>query len=373
MTGGTLSTKYGGSLGRLVRVLLIALSLGCPLRATAQATGALDSATVVAIDPPERSVDAQETFSVKVTIADSPDLEGYEFTLIFDPAVVEVQAVEQGPFLEDLSPIALTDIKNEAGTATLGAFGQPGVGSDSWPTGSGELVTIRLKAVGDGSTILDLRDVQLFGPDGGDFVPETRDGLVQVGEEIPSTDTPTEGPATSETPAPTSAATATEGATPPPEATATKTPTGGGTDAPEATATESPAETATPPSGATATESPVEAVTAPPEPTATELALAGGTATAEATSTARPGQTPVEEGSPTATTQPVEGEGATVEPAMTSADEPSGGETPAGVSPWPILAAVLLGLAGVALIGVGIFAFGLERWPEGEPMDDARG
>jgi hypothetical protein len=34
------------------------------------------------------------------------------------------------------------------------------------------------------------------------------------------------------------------------------------------------------------------------------------------------------------------------------------------------VAAVLLGLAGVALIGVGIFALGLGRRPGEEPMDD---
>jgi flagellar biosynthesis/type III secretory pathway M-ring protein FliF/YscJ len=34
------------------------------------------------------------------------------------------------------------------------------------------------------------------------------------------------------------------------------------------------------------------------------------------------------------------------------------------------VAAVLLGLAGVALIGVGVFALGLRRRPGEEPMDD---
>jgi hypothetical protein len=333
--------------------------------------GALQSVTVVAIDPPEFSVDAQEAFSVTVTIADSPELRSYEFRLFYNPAVVEVEAVEQGPFLEDKAPVWLgPSIDNQVGTVTFGALG---MGSGPWPSGTGDLATIRLRAVEDGVTALDLQDVVLFGGGGDDVAAVVEDGQVQVGEgEVPA-DTPTERPATSETPAPTSAATATETATPLPEATATKTPTGGATTATEATATESPAETETLPPEATATEGPAEAGTPPPEPAATVLAPAGGTATAQATSTARPGQTPVEEGAPTATTAPVEGEGATVEPAMTSGDGLSGGETPSRVSPWPIRAAVLHGLAGVALSGVGIFAFGLERWPGGEPMDDARG
>jgi hypothetical protein len=91
-------------------------------------------------------------------------------------------------------------------------------------------------------------------------------------------------------------------------------------------------------------------------------------ATSGATRTAQPGQTPVEEGSPSATAELVEGGGGTVEPAATSGNE-AGGETPSGVTTSLIVVAALLGLAGIALIGVGVFALGVRRQPDREPMD----
>jgi hypothetical protein len=272
--------------------------------------------------------------------------------------VVEVQAAELGPFLEGQSPVKLgPDIDNEAGTVSFGALG---MGSGPWPSGSGELATISLKAVGEGFTDLDLQDVDLFDPDSVPMAIAVEDGQVQVGEGDVPTRTPTEEAVASDTPAPTSTA------TPPPGATATKTPTGGATSPPEATATKTPTGEVTSAPEATATERATGAVTSPAGATATE----GSTpvATSGATRTAQPGQTPVEEGSPSATAELVEGGGGTVEPAATSGNEAEG-ETPSGLTTSLIVVAALLGLAGIALIGVGVFAFGVRRQPDREPMD----
>jgi hypothetical protein len=361
MTGGTLSTTYSDSLGFRALILLIVLSLGCTLRAAAQTTG-----PVVAIAPPQVTVEPQAAFNVRVTIADAPGLRGYEFGLAYDPAVVEVEAVEQGPFLESLSPTRLgPSIDNQAGTLTFGAFVMPGTGSGPWPSGAGELATIRLKAVGGGLTALDLRDVELFGGDGGDVAAAAEDGQVQVGEgeEVP-TETPTEEAVLSDTPAPTSAATATEGTTPPPEATATKTPTGGATSTPEVT--ESPTQAPPATQAATATEPATSGATAPPEATATGTPGVTPRATSD---TAQAGQTPVEGGTPSATVESAGGGGADVEPAATSGDEPVGEETPSGFGPW-LVVAVVLGVAGIALISVGAFVFGVGRREAEEPIDD---
>jgi hypothetical protein len=370
MTGGTLPTKYRGSLGGLTLFALIAISLGSPLWATAQQTDA-----VVAIEPPEWTVNLQSEFTVAVSIEDVSELYSYEFAVVFDPTVVEVLEAMQGPFLESTGQSSVSlgpSIDDQAGTVTFAAFGAPGQ-SGPWPSGAGELATIRLRAVGDGFTALDLQDVDLF--DGSDdrIAVVAEDGQVQVGGGEVPTSTPTEEAVTSDTPAPTSAATATETATPPPEATATKTPTGGATTAPEATATENPEASATEAPTGGATSSPQ--ATPPPAATPTGWPTEGGApaAAAGATSTTQPGRTPVEEGSPSATAEPAEAQGETAEPAVTSMDEPLGGETPSGVSPWWLVAATVLALGGVALIGVGVFAFGLRRWPGEGPMEDARG
>ena len=368
-----MSTTYRGSPDRLALALLILLSLCCPLAVAAQTTGAR-----VGIDPPQVAVDPQATFSVAVTVADAPELRSYEFALTFDPAVVEVEAVEQGSFLEGQSPVDLGPaIDNEAGMVTFGALG---MGSGPWPSGAGELATLTLKAVGEGATVLDLRDVQLFGSGDGDaIVAAVEDGRVQVGDETLPTDTPTtETPATA-TSTPTDAATAVETATPPPEATATKTPTGGATTPPESTATGTPTSGATEPdltvtSTATdtaaltgeATEPPREAAT--PVDEATKAPTVGGTPGGGATSTAPGGPTPPGAASPSATAEPAEGENA--EPTATSGEEPAEGDSLSGLSPWLAALAVVLGLAGIALIGWGIFTFGLGRRRDEEPMDD---
>jgi len=361
MTGGTLSTTYRGSLGGLLLALLIAVSLAWPLNAAAQPPGAL-----VAIDPPQIAVDPGATFSVTVTIADIAELQSYEFTVQFDPAVVQVEEVERGPFLEGKSPISLgPQIDNEAGTVTFGALA---MGSGPWPGGDGQLATLSLRAVARGRTALELRRVSLFDGDGdGDALTvAVEDGTVQVGDAVPTDPPPATPTAPGAIVTPTGTATPTGAATAAPDATATPPGTATATEV----VTPGPDATASPTGAATATEmapvGPDATATADPAPlTETETPAEA----ADATSTARAGQTPeLVEGAPEGT-EPGQDVGHDVQPSGPGAGEDAGATTAAGFSPWLIAAVALLILAGLVLIGVGTFATGLFG-PEPQPVDD---
>lgn len=366
MMGGTLPTTYRGSLGFLALVLLTVLAAGCPLRAAAQANEAL-----VAFDPPQMTVDPGTTFSVAITVADISELRSYEIDMSFDPAVVEVQTVEQGAFLQGTSPVTLgPEIDNEAGTVTFGALG---MGSGPWPSGSGQLASLTLRAVADGVTALSLRDVGLYDAEAAAIPTAVEHGQVQVGDEAMPGGTPTGAPTRTPTreaavtATATSAAAATETATSPPEATATKTPIGGVTSTPEGTATETPSDGPTASPAATVTGTTMS----PTEPAETRTPTDGDAQppTEEearpesATSTAWPGHATSVEASPGAVDAS--------ERTRTGSEEALGNEPPQGFSPWLIVAVGALAVAGIALMAWGVLALGLGRRPVQEPVDGA--
>jgi hypothetical protein len=99
-----------------------------------------------------------DSLAVKVNISDVTMLYTWQFNLTFNPAVLQVVAVTEGPFLKQLTPPGtsfLTPIiDNTVGWIQAGAalknFLSGGV------NGSGELATVSFKAVAEGNSVLDL-------------------------------------------------------------------------------------------------------------------------------------------------------------------------------------------------------------------------
>lgn len=241
-----------------LRNLLISLSIwlalaGAPAEALRPAP--LAPQPRVRIEPAEAVVGPGDTFIVEVVIKEARDLGGFQFDLVYDPAIVQVKEVDLGGFLgstgRSVVPVG-PKVEDEAGRMPFGAIS---FGSGPGPSGMGTLAAITLKARGEGSTVLDLRDVQVLDT-GGSPQPVTAQGgqVVVRGAEAPTpvaTATPT--PAATATPAP--AATATPGPTNTPEAA--------DTPGPPATALPSPTASVTSPAVETPTEAP------PPSPTPT--------------------------------------------------------------------------------------------------------
>jgi hypothetical protein len=348
--------------GSLISSLTVS-SLG----ARAETMGALLLAPdpMVAIEPVSLSADPGGAVTAQVVIRDAVDLGGFEFTLAFDPQVIEITGVEAGNFVGSTgrSTIPLgPDIDNQGGRVT---FGLVTLGSGAGPEGSGELALITIGALQEGSTALDLQDVQVFDTDGAEVASAVEDGQVTVGTGVSVTETPepTETPtatavAATASPSATSAPTTSPPTTSPPTATSTETPdtvtpTPSITESspvpsavPTATATErlpTPSETTGPDDGG----SPVPSLTATEgadgqTPPATETEQAGGV------DETPPGPSP---GAPSTDT---------AEPTATAERGPeAGGVLSGGVG--LVALAVGLALAGAALIIGGLLVFGGRR------------
>jgi adhesin HecA-like repeat protein len=139
---------------RLPRTLLaaaLALSLAAPLTAQAQATlSASAAATPVALGAP---------VVVTVSIANVIDLYAHQFTLNFNPAVLQASSAGEGAFLAGGGSTVFSagTIDNTAGTVSL-VLGTL-VGAVPGVDGGGALATLNFTATGFGTSSLTLGDV----------------------------------------------------------------------------------------------------------------------------------------------------------------------------------------------------------------------
>jgi len=112
--------------------------------------------TAMQIAPTTSSVHRDQTFDVEVRIENAADLGGYEFSMDFDPDVVQVLDVEDASFLGSTGRTVFTAGPHiDNGTLTFGAFS---LGDQPGPDRDGTLATITLKAVGIGDSPLALHD-----------------------------------------------------------------------------------------------------------------------------------------------------------------------------------------------------------------------
>jgi hypothetical protein len=130
-------------------------------RSAASLTNVGDSGAQVGLDPSTVHLDVGATQVVSVTITGVTDLYGFEFDLSFDPAVIAVQAVEVGDFLNPDFVVART-FDNTAGLVKV-AITQL---SPSTPkTGDGLLATILFEAIAPGDAEVEFLNVQLSNSD----------------------------------------------------------------------------------------------------------------------------------------------------------------------------------------------------------------
>jgi len=131
------------------RGLQVFISLGTGLLFTAVA-----GAATIGLDPSSQAVGLGDMFTVDVVVADVVDLNTYQYSLAYDPAVLSVvMPVDvDGSFLTDVGPVLTSApdlqeagrIKN-ASAALL---------DSAAATGGGVLSTITFQAVGPGTSAL---------------------------------------------------------------------------------------------------------------------------------------------------------------------------------------------------------------------------
>jgi len=132
----------------LLSVLLSMLSLGALL--TFQRIGA--SSTVISVDPQVSAIAPSQSFSVSVKVTNVSELYAWQFNLTFNPAVLNVVNVTEGPFLSQVGAtywgFTEDDIHNADGWVFVACsfFPIPEHGA----TGSGVLATVILTVKAEG-------------------------------------------------------------------------------------------------------------------------------------------------------------------------------------------------------------------------------
>jgi hypothetical protein len=131
---------------------------------------------LVYVDPAESVADPGGSFTVSVSIQDAVDLYSYETKLGFDPNILSVASVDEGPFIRDqtTSPMGTywTFIVGAdyvyAVDLTLGMY--PGV------SGNGVLFTVTFNVLDAGTCDLDLYDTILLDSTGTAMSSDSADG-----------------------------------------------------------------------------------------------------------------------------------------------------------------------------------------------------
>jgi hypothetical protein len=136
---------------------------------------------LIAVAPEENSANPSESFTVDITIQDAVDLFSYEAKVGFDPDILEVASIDEGPFIKDqtTSPMGTlwSTIEESdyvyAVCVTMGAY--PGV------SGSGVLFTVTFNVIDAGACDLDLYDSILLDSTGASIVHDEAGGYFYTG------------------------------------------------------------------------------------------------------------------------------------------------------------------------------------------------
>ena len=183
---------------RALRSMSIVLWLVALLLATGVHAAPATVARAAAVDPVIRfspsstTVDPAATFVLDVIVDNVVDLGGFEFTVSFNPAVVQVQGVTLGSFLGSTGRSATPlgpNMNNGSGLFTFGGFS---FGAAGGPGGSGTIAQITLQAVGaGGSTALTFTEAQLTNTAASLLLPLTMTpGAVTVSGPTPTPTSP---------------------------------------------------------------------------------------------------------------------------------------------------------------------------------------
>ena len=169
---------------------LVPLSIFLATLSSAQAgptSGVLDLAQadgLVRVEPAVTTVENGETFRINIWIYDAEDLGGFQFTLNYDPALIEVPKQTNPTILGDLigstgrTPMeVVNELDPVAGTISYAVIT---TGSSPGANGKGVLAFVEMRARALGSSALDLEDVEIADTGGRQQTISIGNGLVVV-------------------------------------------------------------------------------------------------------------------------------------------------------------------------------------------------
>jgi hypothetical protein len=137
--------------------------------------GAQAQATL-SINPSSVTLEAGQSANLSVRITDVSDLYAYDITLHYDPSVVEITSIENGSFLTG-GFTAAQILDKSAGTAQIAFTSIPPLTAHS---GSGDLVTFKVKAKSGGSARVTIENIQWLKKDATAIEATASSGTVMV-------------------------------------------------------------------------------------------------------------------------------------------------------------------------------------------------
>ena len=181
---------------------------------------------IVRVDPVTQRASVGTAFTVDIVVENVVNLGAYQFTLAFDPAILNYVSLRNGPFLGSTNrPVdcAAPVVKPDSASIVCRTLGAEPDG----PSGTGVLAIATFLPVNTGPAFLDLQRVTLTNPRAVIIPALEQDGSVAV--DLPPTPTPTLTPTFGPSPTPSPTFTPTMTRTP------TQTPTVGPTPTPTMT------------------------------------------------------------------------------------------------------------------------------------------
>jgi len=124
--------------------------------------------TKIYVDPPIRTTNPNETFTIAVKIGNVEDLWDYEFRLQWDPTLLDVTSIDEGPFLNAEGTYSTFFVKKEDFPSVgnlyvvCTLFNEPVSAAAS---GSGTLATLEFRVLDAGDCTLDLYGTILDDPE----------------------------------------------------------------------------------------------------------------------------------------------------------------------------------------------------------------
>jgi len=129
---------------------------------------------------PSASVAPGSSVSVDVAISDIADLYAYQFSLAFNPNLLQVSSYSLGSFLR-----GSVDTFGDSGTldnagGTISYVFNSLVGPEAGVSGSGSLLRVTFSALADGVSALNFSDLLLLDSSGNDIAATVTGGIVTV-------------------------------------------------------------------------------------------------------------------------------------------------------------------------------------------------
>ena len=136
---------------------------------------------VVNID--DKIANPGEQFTTSISVRSADNLHSFNFDLIFDPSVLKVRSVKEGPFLvgtaDEPDAIKWQPPAIEEGTGGIRNISCSRI-SDAGISGNGVLAIVTFEAVDIGVTDLHIQNLRLLSPTGEEIIASTQGGKIKA-------------------------------------------------------------------------------------------------------------------------------------------------------------------------------------------------